>query len=165
MVLEIRKVRTGNVEKLRPLLAAFSLEFGHDTEGTTEFSSYTLDAVMTDPKALYYLMTEDGMPVGFAGGHMHPEWEVSEGPEFDYEPIEGGREFMLSAVLYIRPKFRNRGYGTRFSEHLIEEAKKMGLAGMDGRVVKENETSLKMFRGLGFTEKEYQDQVYFRLDF
>lgn len=56
--------------------------------------------------------------------------------------------------LFIRPKFRGKGYGTRLLGELARETEKCGGKRLEWSVLKWNEPSLRFYEGLGAKRME-----------
>ena len=54
--------------------------------------------------------------------------------------------------IYIHEDHRGKGLGKKVLAHAIEKSKPMGIKTLLGYIFAHNEPSLKLFRGLGFTD-------------
>lgn len=73
--------------------------------------------------------------------------------------------------LYLRPKFRGRGFGRTLANYVIEEARKIGYRQMRlGTVEPKMQDALRMYREIGFRvtmpyrTNPLKDAVYMELD-
>ena len=64
--------------------------------------------------------------------------------------------------LFVRPKYRGRGYGKRLLGELAKETEKVGGKRLEWSVLKWNEPSLRFYEGLG--AKRMEEWVGMRVD-
>ena len=78
----------------------------------------------------------DGETVGFA----YLSW---------YSPKSGYR-FTRESTVYVAPRYQRRGIGRALLRALIEQARRIGVHAMMGKIEARNEASIALHRELGF---------------
>ena len=76
----------------------------------------------------------------------------------------GAYRFTSEASLYVAADYRRRSIGTSLMHTLISRARELDYHVILARVVRTNETSLKMMRGLGFQDVGTIREVGYKFD-
>ncbi len=101
---------------------------------------------------------------------VHERGTSSSGQPVETERIVGVSRYITNPdqsscefSLVVDDDFNGKGLGTRLLESIIEAARDKGLAEIEGLVLAENLTMLKLVKRLGFTVKAFAEDPSFRL--
>jgi GNAT superfamily N-acetyltransferase len=110
-------------------------DLGHEVQATPEH----LHAALFGPDAVAHAIVvraADGTPAGFALYF------------FNFSTFTGKRGLYLED-LYVRPEYRNRGFGRRLLAHLAGIAVSRDCGRMEWSVLNWNEMALRVYRAIG----------------
>lgn len=135
-------------------------EFGEDVKGTLRRYAVNL---LLEGKIHGYLAFEDDVPIGWCNAgdrDGYPSWI----PGFAREDALGKTFSVLCFI--IAPGYRGRGLSLAILKHIVEDAKSLGYAAVEGypRIQKDHEPydfngPLRLFEKVGFVEKARQGDL------
>jgi phosphinothricin acetyltransferase len=108
-----------------------------------------------EERAAWFEQFDDRYPiwVGESSGET-----VAFGALFKYSPRDGYR-FAAENSVYIARSARGQGHGRTMLEHLIVEARRIGLKYVLARIFTHNDVSLKLHAELGFRHLGLQKDI------
>jgi acetyltransferase len=101
---------------------------------------------------------------------LHERSANSDGDMVDHERIVGVSRYITNPdqtscefSLLVADEMGGKGLGSRLMESIMDVAREKGLAEIEGLVLTNNASMLKLMRGLGFSVKPFAEDPDFRL--
>ena len=138
MSLRIRRAKSGDRTIVHALLTAQLIE--HDLPAGPDRIDRGLDAAFRPGSPAWLLLAErDSKPVGVLLANQ-------------IVSVEKGGETLWIEELYVTPEARRSGVARAILNHVLEEARRRGLRGLDLEVVRTQAAAFALYRAAGFRE-------------
>ena len=138
MTLRIRRAEPADRTTVHALLTAQMIEHGLRAEPVR--IDRGLDAAFRLGSRAWLLLAErDGKPVGVLLANQ-------------IVSVEKGGETLWIEELYVTPEARRTGVARGLLVHVIDQARRRGLRGLDLEVVRTQAAAFALYRAAGFTE-------------
>ena len=126
-----------------PVLLMLAEEFMSEVEATQEKRMKILRKALKDPDYELVVAELDGETVGFID-----QWIIHD--------FTHGAKLSYIQNLYITPKHRRKGIGSRLLEEIIRSAEKKGVLEIHVVTEFENKPAINLYRKHGFVEESLQ---------
>ncbi|MEZ5924982.1 MAG: GNAT family N-acetyltransferase [Hyphomicrobiaceae bacterium] len=125
---------------LARLMRAYYAYDGHDYDEVTV--GQTLDAFLAEPAyGRAWLIEIDGTPAGYM--------VMCIGFSLEF----GGRDAFVDEI-YLEQAYRGRGIGRKALDHMIAEARRLGIRALHLEVDRDNALAERLYRALGFAPRD-----------